>query len=141
MSSPQLKAIVYRSTATRPYTRAMLEALLEQARGFNERVGVTGVLLYRDGFFFQYIEGLEKDVGVVYDRIQRSTGHTRIYELLNAEVHCREFAEWNMGFFEAQAGTLLQLSQAAWLVSLSSQEQSTAAKSDGLLFLHSFVRG
>lgn len=44
-----------------------------------KKVGVTGVILYRDGFFFQYIEGIEKNLEAVYQRIERSTGHNRIY--------------------------------------------------------------
>lgn len=135
-----LNAIVYLSTATRPYTTAMLEALLQDARSFNEKVGVTGVLLYRDGFFFQYIEGIEKNLAAVYQRIERSAGHTRIYVLLNAKVQRREFEKWHMGFFEALDGTFLYLSEAFWNVSLSSLEQSTVPKSDGLLFLHSFIK-
>ena len=135
-----LNAIVYLSTATRPYTTAMLEALLQDARSFNEKVGVTGVLLYRDGFFFQYIEGIEKNLATVYQRIERSAGHTRIYVLLNAKVQRREFEKWHMGFFEALDGTFLYLSEAFWNVSPISLEQSTSAKSDGLLFLHSFIK-
>jgi hypothetical protein len=135
-----LIAIVYLSTATRPYTTAMLEALLQDARSFNEKVGVTGVLLYRDGFFFQYIEGIEKNLEEVYQRIERSTGHNRIYVLLNAKVQHREFEKWHMGFFEALDGTFLYLSEAFWNVSLSSLEQSTVPKSEGLLFLHSFIK-
>ena len=117
----------------------MLEALLQDARSFNEKVGVTGVLLYRDGFFFQYLEGIEEDLAAVYHRIERSADHTRIYVLLNAKVQRREFAMWHMGFFEALDGTFLYLSEAFWNVSLSSLEQSTVSKSDGLLFLHSFI--
>jgi len=45
-----------------------------------------------------------------------------------------------MGFFEALDGTFLYLSEAVWNVSLSSLEQSTVPKSEGLLFLHSFIK-
>jgi hypothetical protein len=34
-----------------------LEAMLKKARNKNEKSAITGMLLYRDGFFIQALEG------------------------------------------------------------------------------------
>ena len=36
---------------------ADLDALLQDAQGFNQAAGVSGVLCYHDGLFIQYFEG------------------------------------------------------------------------------------
>ena len=47
----QLAAAVYVSSAVRPLTEDEILDILLVARQNNERLGVTGMLLYRDGNF------------------------------------------------------------------------------------------
>ena len=50
-------------------------SLLERARRNNARVGVTGLLLYREGNFMQALEGREEDVTGVHGRIAGDPWH------------------------------------------------------------------
>jgi hypothetical protein len=57
MTDPEtLQALTCVSSARGPMTGAGLQNLLQRARANNRREGVTGVLLYADGNFMQYIE-------------------------------------------------------------------------------------
>ena len=49
--------MVYVSAATAPLDADALLALLTRARDKNQRLGITGLLLYRDGDFIQLLEG------------------------------------------------------------------------------------
>jgi hypothetical protein len=110
-----LRCVVYVSSAVELFTTDELEALLRDARTFNERAGVTGVLLYQDGSFFQYIEGPPDGVQAVYDRVRAATRHTHLIELQDAPIHRRHFEAWLMGFAEPQPSEFLAIAQADWL--------------------------
>ncbi len=56
--------LVYVSSATRPFSGEDLRALLETCRKDNAELGVTGMLLYKDGNFMQVLEGDEDAVRV-----------------------------------------------------------------------------
>lgn len=109
-----LSAVVYVSSAVRLLDGADLEALLVDARTYNEQVSVTGALLYDDGAFFQYFEGPEPGVTDVYERIKRSRLHKGLIELFHRPVEQRQFGEWYMGFSRAPKTYLLQLANAQW---------------------------
>lgn len=132
-------ALAYVSTATRPMSQAALEDLLEDARSHNSRYAVSGVLLYNDGAFFQYLEGAHDNLMKIYDRIKRSRQHYGLIELLNEPAERRYFDGWHMGFAEPQSSLLLRLSNAVWLSKLS-DGTVTADNSPGLTLLLRFWR-
>ncbi len=109
-----LAALAYVSTATHALGEYELERLLESARDFNAGQQVTGVLLFDDGNFFQYIEGPRAGLAPVYERIRRSRQHFGIIQVLDRDVPARQFQDWKMGFTRAPRSLPLQLSQAAW---------------------------
>lgn len=111
---PPLSTIVYVSSAAPAQTEEALEELLFDARRFNQGVGVTGVLLYHGGDFFQYLEGPEDGVDQVYDRILGATRHRLIVRLFQGAIAQRQFPAWVMGFGNAPRSQMLQLSQADW---------------------------
>ena len=110
-----LEAIAYVSSATGSMTEPELEALLLKARAKNREAGVTGVLLFHDGSFFQYFEGPTEGVQSVYDRILASPLHQGITELMRSSTHDRAFGNWQMGLSRAPRSTILGLSNASWL--------------------------
>lgn len=109
-----LRSIAYKSRATRELTPQDLDRLLLDARGFNQEAGVTGVLLYHAGSFFQFFEGPEKGVEAVYERIRQATTHTNIVELSKAPSCSRQFESWHMGFCEPPQTVLQTLATASW---------------------------
>ena len=112
-----LEAIAYSSSAVGLPTESELERLLDDARARNLRTGVTGVLLYHDGSFFQYFEGPPAGVAEVYGRILGSRRHRGVIELMRMPLARRCFADWQMGFVRVPASAMLQLTNARWRAS------------------------
>ncbi|NDI86403.1 BLUF domain-containing protein [Undibacterium crateris] len=111
----KLYALAYISTATeRLSTPEAIDALLVDARAFNRKCDVTGVLLHNDGSFFQYLEGSKDAVDLVYERIRRSFSHRNICELVSEPILLRHFSSWSMGFAEGTASELKAIAQAHW---------------------------
>lgn len=91
-------SLVYSSSASDSFSEADLPALLAQSRDNNARLGLTGILLYRDGRFLQLLEG-EQDA--VRDRvavIARDDRHARIRILIEDRIVTRQFPDWTMGY-------------------------------------------
>lgn len=49
--------IVYVSSAVKPFDKAELLDLMRKACGKNQLLGLTGMLLHKDGSFIQLLEG------------------------------------------------------------------------------------
>lgn len=98
ISTAPLFALMYSSYATEGTSPTSLEIILEQARRKNARLDITGILLYRQGRFYQYLEGTEEAVRGVYDEIQQDSRHTHLRILLETSVPSRRFSEWTMGY-------------------------------------------
>lgn len=93
-----LYAIVYVSTAARALTLADLRHLQTRAQERNEQEAVTGVLLYDDGAFMQYLEGPASGLARVYEIIKSHPWHYGVIDLVREPIPAREFSEWSMAF-------------------------------------------
>src|SRR5471030_38236 len=93
-----LNAIVYVSSAVQPVHRDDLDALLARARVRNLAEQVTGLLLYCEGSFIQYLEGPPAALLRIYASINKDPLHHGIIELLNDPVATREFDGWSMAY-------------------------------------------
>lgn len=93
-----LLSLVYVSSARVPLDEPALERLLQSARIRNQQDGLTGVLLYHDGNFIQYLEGPALTVNQTYQRIARDPAHGNLIELLLEPITERSFTGWDMGF-------------------------------------------
>jgi hypothetical protein len=109
-----MRAIAYVSTASSNLERQDLEAIVAAARGRNALSGVTGVLLYCDGNFMQYVEGPDEIVLSTFDRIARDPRHYQINEIMNQPIPEREFGDWTMGFTRASPEAFLDLAICPW---------------------------
>ena len=101
---PVLSAIVYVSKAARPVTRDDLMHILEGAQRRNVEEGITGVLLYADGYFMQYLEGPKVGLHRVYVVIKTHPLHYGLIDLVREPTQTREFAEWSMACHVVGAG-------------------------------------
>lgn len=93
-----LITLIYGSAAVEPFSEAELVALLEKAREKNRRLGITGMLLYRDGNFLQVLEGEAEAVDALLETIRRDPRHRGILVFLKRPLPQREFSDWEMGF-------------------------------------------
>ncbi|MDJ0364481.1 BLUF domain-containing protein [Hymenobacter sp. H14-R3] len=89
--------VLYHSQATGTVSEAQLQSLLAEARGFNTRHQLTGILLYSDGRFVQLLEGPEPAVRALYAKIQQDPRHTQVVTVSEGPGPSRRFADWSMG--------------------------------------------
>lgn len=94
----ELYSLVYTSFAVTLLDESELEALLAHSRAANEQADITGMLLYRNGRFIQYLEGPEKAVRALLTRIWVDTRHTDARVLVDTKPPARQFTEWTMGY-------------------------------------------
>ncbi|GAB4266791.1 MAG: hypothetical protein Kow0065_17560 [Methylomicrobium sp.] len=97
--------LVYVSSANRLFSPVDFLELLIQARSKNQRLGITGMLLYKDGHFMQVLEGEEPVVRELFTCIERDPRHRDTLILLEEFVFQqdehgeeRAFPDWSMGF-------------------------------------------
>ena len=74
--------LVCASTASHLLTKAELQAMLEETRETNAKVGITGILLYKDGTFLQVLEGDQEAVMKLASRIKEHHRHKDFQMLL-----------------------------------------------------------
>jgi hypothetical protein len=90
--------MAYVSTASKLFDSDELRLLLKQARENNNRDGITGMLLYKNGQFMQVLEGSAEAVTATFSRISRDPRHRKVKVLLNGAVQERRFSSWSMAF-------------------------------------------
>ena len=91
-------SLVYVSSAVTLFSEQELADLLLVSRRNNEKAEVTGMLLYREGNFMQYLEGPKENVVASMERISKDPRHRGILILVQKETPVREFSDWAMGF-------------------------------------------
>lgn len=88
----------YTSVMVRPMSDGELVDLLVRSRARNADRGVTGLLLYRKGRVMQMLEGEERVVRDLYDRIRMDVRHHEVTNVWTSVAERRQFPEWTMGF-------------------------------------------
>jgi uncharacterized membrane protein (DUF373 family) len=90
--------ISYISAATDAMSTQGLLALLQQSRDNNADNGITGMLLYGNGTFLQVLEGDERAVDTLIDKIKKDPRHTNLKMLHRKTIERRQYSDWSMGF-------------------------------------------
>jgi len=101
--------ITYISHATEPMSAEQLIALLQQCLTNNVSNGVTGMLLYGNDTFLQALEGDEKAVDDLVEKIRKDPRHTNIQFLHRRTIERRQYSEWSMGFKRVSDSELQQI--------------------------------
>ncbi|EHQ28768.1 BLUF domain protein [Mucilaginibacter paludis DSM 18603] len=90
--------LIYISTSIKLFTDADLKNLLTQSRLNNSKHGITGIILYNKGTFFQVLEGEEEQLTITFEKIKHDPRHKGIIIMKTGTVSRRNFPEWSMGF-------------------------------------------
>jgi Sensors of blue-light using FAD len=107
--SQTLIQCIYASAALRPMPAPDMADLLCHARRNNERLGLTGMLLYAEGSFFQVLEGPLETVDATYARIEADPRHGQVTLIIREPIPRRYFSAWSMGFCQVGAPELAAL--------------------------------
>lgn len=92
-----LHRIAYISQATKQFTKRDLLDLLHDSRAYNTLDNISGVLIHKQGFFFQIIEGEQEVVNELLTRLLNDPRHSEIKIILDSSADNRLFSNWAMG--------------------------------------------
>jgi diguanylate cyclase (GGDEF)-like protein len=98
--------LIYVSTAVGPMSGDDLIRLLRQARTRNERLQLTGMLLYKNGRFMEVLEGTETNVRKAFADIEQDGRHKNLDVLRSERIALRNFPSWTMSFEEGDASSV-----------------------------------
>jgi hypothetical protein len=101
-----LHHLIYLSRATEPFSDDDLQVLLAQARRNNSAQHITGMLVYGNGQFAQIIEGEQRVLEDLYNRLLLDPRHAQVTKFADKAIAARSFGEWSMAF---QAASTAQL--------------------------------
>ena len=95
--------IVYCSRAAQGVGKTAVDKILQSARRNNPAHGITGLLVFGSGVFFQWLEGPRDSVTHLMDMIRADGRHHDVVELTTGEeVRERMFPNWDMELVSAQ---------------------------------------
>ncbi len=89
-------SVVYRSRAVVPPSDYELYRLVQAAQMRNAKESITGLLLYDDGRFYQWLEGPGDSLARVMRSISGDERHQDLEILVEKPIQKRQFAGWQM---------------------------------------------
>lgn len=92
--------LVYFSEAADDLSYTDIKEILEVSRVNNARDEITGILIYRDGFFMQLLEGPEAEVRGTLERIRHDDRNYKVKLLAEGGTANRLFEGWSMAFHD-----------------------------------------
>ncbi len=98
-----LERLIYQSQASHEFGSLHLFNLLTEARLRNQRLQITGHLLYFEGHFTQCIEGPTASIDRLWQSLLRDDRHHNVQLLGRYAIEERRFPEWTMAFSSYQS--------------------------------------
>jgi len=95
-ATAQLASLVYRSQAVADLSDYELYELVQAAQSRNAQDSITGLMLYDQGRFYQWLEGPAENVSRLMGSIRRDARHTNIEILSDKPAAARQFGDWKM---------------------------------------------
>nr|WP_280960048.1 BLUF domain-containing protein [Aquibium carbonis] len=103
-SGAPLCNLVYRSRAVNDLSAGQLRQLTLNSEERNRRESITGIVVYDDSRFFQWLEGPRDSLSRVMCSIRNDPRHTDIEVLSERTSSQRAFGAWNMKLAAAGSG-------------------------------------
>lgn len=90
--------LAYISLAAPDVDDAGIASIVATSRENNRRDAITGFLQYRDGYFFQVLEGPTQALQHLLERLATDPRHSGMRVLFHEPTSQRTFADWGMGY-------------------------------------------
>lgn len=90
--------LIYVSTVTETFNQSDIELILERAKKFNLKQGITGALYFNNEYFLQCLEGDREKINLLYNSIIKDERHNKVVILDYQEIQSRDFQDWAMGY-------------------------------------------
>ena len=91
-------AISYVSSVNPNLTENDIQEVLNYTRNWNNDNGITGILLYSDGNFFQVLEGEKEILKSLLSRIVKDERHYNVMIIFEKEVSQTAFDDYQSDF-------------------------------------------
>ena len=102
LTSLSIHNLVYCSRAVHDMDKDALDQIIATAKYHNPRFGITGLLVYGSGIFFQWLEGSKDNVTSLLKIISADPRHSNVVVLTQEdEIRERLFPNWDMELVEA----------------------------------------
>lgn len=92
-----LAHLAYVSVRKKNCTDEEIEKILAACKINNAPLDITGVLLYSDSKFIQYVEGESTALMTLYDKIKKDVRHEKAVMISYNPIPKRIFPSWQMG--------------------------------------------
>lgn len=92
-----LSHLVYVSNRSANCTSEEIENILESCKKNNPDLDITGVLLYSETKFIQYVEGDYKKIMGLFDKIKLDKRHENVALISVGHIQEKLFPSWHMG--------------------------------------------
>ena len=102
-AGPMLHNLVYCSRAAIGVDAESISKIIAAAKYHNPRFGITGLLVFGSGIFFQWLEGPRDNIISLMKIINADPRHSSVVLLSEEnEVRDRLFPDWDMELVEAE---------------------------------------
>ena len=102
-----LMTLTYRSRATSPLSETQLVDLQHSAAARNHAEGITGMMVYNDDRFFQWLEGPPASIARIWSSISRDPRHADIEAISVHTAPSRLFGNWSLKLTTGQGEPLI----------------------------------
>lgn len=101
-SGPSLHNLVYCSRAAPGMDAESIAKIIATAKHYNPRFGITGLLVFGSGIFFQWLEGPRDNITSLMQIITADPRHSSVVLISEEnEIRDRLFPDWDMELVEA----------------------------------------
>lgn len=94
----QIHTLAYFSSSKPNWSESDLTELLRTSRMNNQKVGVSGFLIFADGSFLQWLEGPIEGIDQVFAKISQDKRHSQLSLIYKGSIGDRYFSNWSMAF-------------------------------------------
>ena len=119
--------LVYVSKAKQDLCYSDIQDILATSRKRNAELNITGLLIYRDNYFMQLLEGDEPSVRSLMSKIQLDTRHFDINIIVEEKGADRFYQSWSMAYCDGdiranETTELLELFETALAVTTAKRD-------------------
>jgi len=95
-----MKTICYISNFARDLRKNTIIELIDSIKKNNSNNNITGLLILKNRYFFQILEGDSEQIDSLFNKIKVDPRHKTIITLLDTTIEGRIFNDYNGGKFE-----------------------------------------
>ena len=88
--------LIYSSKLATPMTATLLSEIVSVSVNTNQKIGITGILLFAENAFMQVLEGSEEHVRATMETIDSDSRHSDVRILFSGGATERAFPDWHM---------------------------------------------